>query len=187
MSTFALLHGSILRSSVWVSGSKEERLVWITILALKDRDGIVRSSLVGLAYAAKVSNEECAAAIEKFTNPDPDDTSKVDEGRRLREVPGGWQVVNHDYYRFSSEERRELWRQTKAAERLRKALDAKAPEKADGKLSRYPKRTKEERRAAREKEKGVNAGADRHENDPTWMQTTSGDLSESTPAAGGQP
>jgi hypothetical protein len=45
----------------------------------------------------------------------------VDDGRRIREVPGGWQLTNHSLYQFSTEERREYWRRKKAAERLKKA------------------------------------------------------------------
>lgn len=119
MGEFSLLHGSILNSSVWVLGTKEERIVWITILAMKDREGVVKSSMVGLADRAKVTLKECEAAVRKFEGPDKHDTSKVDGGRRLRAVPGGWQVVNHEYYRYSSDERREQWRMAKAAQRAR--------------------------------------------------------------------
>jgi hypothetical protein len=183
MSEFSLLHGSILNSSVWVLGSKDERLVWITILAMKDKDGIVKSSMVGLADRAKVTLEECAAAVKKFLEPDPEDTSKVEEGRRLREVSGGWEVVNHHYYRFSSEERRELWRQQKAAERARKAIELEKFTGGEGKPNRKFRRyTREEQRAAREKENGVKAGADTHENDPEWMKHAEGCL----PASAGE-
>ena len=123
MSEFSLLHGSILNSSVWVLGSKEERLVWITILAMKDREGVVKSSMVGLADRAKVTLKECSAAVEKFLEPDLHDTSKVEQGRRLKVLPGGWKVVNHEYYRYSSEERREAWRLNKAKQRARAAKD----------------------------------------------------------------
>ncbi len=118
---FSLLWGKLLRSSLWVKESKATRLVWITMMALKDKDGVVQSSVVGLADAAKVTPDECRQALVTLSSPDPDDTSKVDEGRRIREVPGGWVLTNHSLYQFSTEERREYWRRKKAAERLRKA------------------------------------------------------------------
>lgn len=118
MSGFALLWGKILESSLWIRESKETRLVWITLLAMKDRDGIVQSSLVGLADRAKVSDQECVKALEVLKSPDPNDTSKVEDGRRIREVPGGWQIINHDLYRFSTEARRMMWRESKALQRL---------------------------------------------------------------------
>lgn len=117
MSAFTLLWHSILRSSLWIKGSKETRLVWITLLAMKDADGVVTSSMIGLADIAKLTVEECREAVKELSSPDPDDTSKVDEGRRIREVRGGWQIINHEYYRFTTEAKREFWRQQKAEQR----------------------------------------------------------------------
>lgn len=117
MSGFALLWGKILRSSLWVQESKETRLVWITLLALRNEDGVVQCSEIGLADAAKVSAKECKEALKVLLDRDPNDSSGVEDGRRLRVVPGGWQIVNHDLYRFSTEAKREFWRQQKAEQR----------------------------------------------------------------------
>jgi hypothetical protein len=119
MNGFALLWGKILDSSIWVKESKETRLVWVTMLAMKNADGVIQASVIGLADRAKVSPDECRMALKIFLSPDPDDTSKVEDGRRIREVSGGWQIVNHDLYRFSTEAKREFWRQTKAEQRNR--------------------------------------------------------------------
>jgi hypothetical protein len=117
MSGFALLWGKTLDSSLWVNESKETRLVWLTLLMMKNSEGIIQSSVVGLADRAKVSPPEAKAALKVLLSPDPDDSSKVEEGRRIREVPGGWQIVNHDMYRFSTEAKREFWRTSKAEQR----------------------------------------------------------------------
>lgn len=122
MNTFTLLYSSIIRSSIWVQENKETRLVWVTLLALKDRDGNVYSSMVGLADSAKVSPEECREALDVLLSPDPNDTSGVEEGRRIREIRGGWQIINHDLYRFSTEARREMWRQQQAMHRAKKSI-----------------------------------------------------------------
>lgn len=82
--------------------------------------------MVGLADTAKVTIEECQQAIAFLTSPDPYDTSKVEEGRRLREIPGGWQVINNDLYRFSTEAKRELWRITKQEQREREKQSREA-------------------------------------------------------------
>lgn len=100
--------------------SKETRLVWITLLAMKDKDGVIQASEVGLADRAKVTPQECREALRVLASPDPNDTSKVDQGRRIREIPGGWQIINHDLYRFSTEARRIMWRESKAAQRAKK-------------------------------------------------------------------
>jgi hypothetical protein len=118
---FTLLWSKILDSSLWVTGSKELRLVWITILAMKDSNGVVQASVVGLADRAKVSVVECRTALDTLKAPDPEDTSKVEEGRRIRDIPGGWQVINHDLYRFSTEAKREFWRKAKADQRAKSA------------------------------------------------------------------
>ena len=88
--------------------------------------------MVGLADRAKVGDDECRKALQIFLSPDPNDTSKVDEGRRIREIPGGWQIVNHDLYRFSTEAKREFWRQQKALQR------EKAAQKKRKKMSSGP-------------------------------------------------
>ena len=119
MSGFALLWGKILESSLWVKESKETRLVWITLLAMRGADGIVQASIVGLADRAKVKESECREALRVLKSPDPNDSSKVEEGRRIREVPGGWQIVNHDRYRFSTEAKRAMWRESKALQRAK--------------------------------------------------------------------
>lgn len=119
MSGFALLWAKILDSSLWVKGSKETRLVWITLLAMRDKDGVVQASKVGLADRAKVKEEECEAALEELLGPDENDTSGVEDGKRLREVPGGWQIVNHERYMFATEARRMMWRESKARQRAK--------------------------------------------------------------------
>lgn len=119
VNNFALLWGKILDSSIWVKESKETRLVWITLLAMKDQVGQVHASVIGLADRAKVSLDECKSALSIFLNPDPDDTSGVEGGRRIRNIPGGWEIINHDLYRFSTDSKREFWRQQKAEYRAR--------------------------------------------------------------------
>lgn len=120
---FTLLWSKILESSLWIQESKETRLVWITLLAMKDSSGVVQASVVGLADRAKVSPAECRKALEVLLAPDLNDTSKVEGGRRIREIPGGWEIINHDLYRFSTEAKREMWRREKAQQRARAALE----------------------------------------------------------------
>lgn len=121
MNGFTLLWAKILRSSLWTRESKETRLVWIAMLALKDRNGVVEGSVEWLASAARVSLDECAEAIKVLESPDSGDTSGVDEGRRIKPVRGGWQIVNHDHYRFATDTKREFWRQYQQEYRLRKS------------------------------------------------------------------
>ena len=122
MTGFTLLWAKILDSSIWINGTKEDRILWVTMMAMRDREGVVLASLVGLANRAKLTIEECKKSLKVLLSPDPDDTSKVDGGRRLREVPGGWLLVNHDLYRFSTEAKREFWKQQKAHQRAKQKV-----------------------------------------------------------------
>jgi hypothetical protein len=153
---FTLLWSKILESSIWVTQSKETRLVWITILAMKNYEGQVFASVVGLADRAKVSPDECRKALKVLLSPDPDDTSKVEEGRRIREIQGGWEVINHDFYRFSTEAKREFWRVTKAEQRRRQEME-QDPAFKDAKAAEYRKRRKTGKREM--KKAGAISGA----------------------------
>ncbi len=176
MNGFALLWSKTLDSSLWINESKETRLVFVTLMMMKDSDGIVQSSVVGLANRARVTMAECKAALKVLLSPDKDDTSKVDNGRRIREVPGGWQLVNHDLYRFSTEAKREFWRTQKAEQRARAAgampelLDP-GDESEESKLERITKvKTKIaiEEAAAEEVRKKFNPGYDQDKEKPKF-------------------
>jgi hypothetical protein len=108
VSGYTKLFSSIVSSTVWREPANV-RLVWITMLAMSDRDGMVEASIPGLADLARVSLPECLAALERLAGPDEYSRSKEFEGRRIVEVDGGWQLVNHRKYRekMSLEERRD--------------------------------------------------------------------------------
>lgn len=120
MKTFSLLWSHILDSTLWSSGTKEDRLVWITLLAMKDKNGEVHASLPGLARRAIVTLEECQTAIKFLCSPDPLSHNKAEEGRRLVEIDGGWRIVSHDLYRFSTDAKRAFWAQQKRDQREKK-------------------------------------------------------------------
>ncbi len=77
------------------------------MLAKADQYGEIQCSVPGLARAALVSREECDAALEIFSSPDPDSRSKEHDGRRIEDIDGGWRLLNHSKYRgmMSREER----------------------------------------------------------------------------------
>ena len=133
MTGFALLWQKTLYSSLWVNESKETRLLFITMLMLKNSSGVIQASIVGLADAAKITPDECKASLKILMSPDPNDTSKVEEGKRIKEVPGGWQIINSDLYRFSTEAKRAFWAQQKAEQRAKDAAPNPAKKKPKGK------------------------------------------------------
>jgi hypothetical protein len=98
MDPYVKIFRSILLSSIQ-SESYPTRLVWQTILALKDENGIVEASIPGLANEARVTLVECEEALRVLTSPDPYSRTPDEDGRRMLAIEGGWKVVNHRKYR----------------------------------------------------------------------------------------
>lgn len=95
---FVKLYGSIVTSSVW-GESAPTRIVWLTMLAIADVNGGVAGSVPGLARIANVTIPECEAALAVLEAPDEYSRTEENEGRRIREVRGGWMVLNYKLYR----------------------------------------------------------------------------------------
>ena len=90
---YTKLLSRILTSTVWLEPHTTVR-TWIGFLALCDRSGIVRGSPAGLATIFRVTRLEFDAAIQALTSPDVDSTTKIDEGRRLEIIDGGYRLIN---------------------------------------------------------------------------------------------
>ncbi len=120
---FTKLFSSIVTSTIWAE-TNPTRIVWITMLALADRQGEVGASIPGLARAANVTIEECEIAIKAFIAPDGYSRTKDHDGRRIIEVEGGWRLLNYAKYReaMRSMDRTEYLRQKQAESRARRKL-----------------------------------------------------------------
>ena len=92
------LHGSILDSSIWAEDHATLR-VWITMLVMADREGVVTAALTALRRRAGVTADECLRALNTFLSPDPKSQSPERDGRRVVPVKGGWRLVNYSKYR----------------------------------------------------------------------------------------
>lgn len=112
METWCKLYKRILESSVWKLSS-DERIVWITLLALKDENGCVFGSVGWLSLRAIVPLDVCKKALKKFLSPDEFSRTLDHDGRKLEEIEGGWRVLNHHLYRDGIEIVREKWRNQK--------------------------------------------------------------------------
>lgn len=113
---YTKLFSSIIMSTVWREDD-HTRLVWISMLAIADKNGEVQASVPGLADAARVPVEACRGALQKLMSPDPDSRTKDDEGRRIAEIPGGWELLNHGKYRMMASKDEQV---EKNAERQRR-------------------------------------------------------------------
>jgi hypothetical protein len=100
MPGYTKLFGTLIGSTVWLE-DYPTKIVWITLLAMADQDGLVGVSLPGLAHLAGVTLAEAECAIEKFLAPDRFSRSPENDGRRIAVVKGGWRLLNYDKYRFA--------------------------------------------------------------------------------------
>src|SRR3990172_4031514 len=95
---FTKLFSGLVHSTVW----REEmhvKVVWITMLALADRNGHVLASMPGLADASRVSLDQCKDALKRLSAPDVHSRTKAHEGRRIEPIDGGWALLNYIKYR----------------------------------------------------------------------------------------
>ncbi len=135
---YTKLFSSIVASTIWREDDKT-RLVWITMLAMKNERHIVEASLPGLADLARVTIKECQMAIEKLESPDKYSRNQGHKGRRIEKVDGGWLILNGEYYRhqMSLEDKREYqklyhrnYRKEKKNRMLKQAPDGSLPHEA---------------------------------------------------------
>ncbi len=122
MAGYTKLFNSILDSTIWQESSAT-RLLWITMLAMSDKGGTVQASIPGLARRAGIEIGECEAGLLCLSESDPYSRTPDHEGRRIRTIAGGWELLNHAKYRdlLSLEERREYNKKKQAEWRAKNA------------------------------------------------------------------
>jgi len=109
---YSKLHASIVGSSLWTEPDTV-RILFITLLALCDRDGIVYGTQLGLNRLANIDMDLADSAWIALLSPDENSSDKMrapeHEGRRIEEVPGGFRLLNFEYYRSlrNDDDRRE--------------------------------------------------------------------------------
>jgi len=120
MTGYTKLFHSILASTIWREDDKT-RIVWITLLAMANKYGVAEGSIPGLADMARVSIEDCEAALAKLEGPDKYSRTKENDGRRIEPVDGGWLLLNHAKYRakMNQDDRREYNRLKQAEHRAK--------------------------------------------------------------------
>lgn len=110
---FVKLDTGILDSSLW-SEPAQTCKCWITLLAMADAAGFVSSTAPGIARRANLGLADTEKALEIFESPDAHSRSLNAEGRRIKRVDGGYQIVNYDKYRerdYTAAERQKRWRE----------------------------------------------------------------------------
>lgn len=120
---YTKLFSSIVASTIWRE-DVSTKVLWVTMLAMKNERHIVEGSVPGLAHLAGVSLEQCSTSLKKLESPDPYSRNQEHEGRRIEPVDGGWLILNGEYYRkkMSLDERREYQRIKQAQYRHEKKM-----------------------------------------------------------------
>jgi hypothetical protein len=118
---FTKLFQELVTSTIWQEPN-DCRVLWITILALKDREHICRATVPALAKICNITPEQCEEYLQQFQEPDKYSRSQDFEGRRIERVEGGYLVLNAEAYQWkgSIEARKEYIRQKVREHRERK-------------------------------------------------------------------
>jgi hypothetical protein len=125
--TYLKIDHELLGSTTW-DLSPATRCVWITLLirANANLNCCVRETISSLARASNVSLEEAQQAVDILSSPDPNSRSRVEQGRRIIPVAGGWKVVNLQEYRDKKSDSQ--WAVYKAEQRAKRLTEDKEAE-----------------------------------------------------------
>jgi hypothetical protein len=117
---YAKVFDQIFDSSI--SEDYVTRHVFMDLLVLADKDGVVDMTIPGIVRRTCVPVEIVTSAIEKLMQPDPHSRSTDHNGRRLLpldERGWGWQIVNYSTYRNlrTETDRRDYFREYRRGKR----------------------------------------------------------------------
>lgn len=96
--SYTKVFSTMLDASIWREPN-HVRIVWLTMLMMASKAGMVHASRLGLADRARVTPEEVDDALKVLGSVDPDDKSGVHSGIRVIPMQGCWQLVNFEFYR----------------------------------------------------------------------------------------
>lgn len=128
MRHFAPLWSMIVDSSLWGEPDYVCK-IFITMLALKDADDVVRMNPYQLAQRARKTETEVLDALRILSSPD---TRRIEpqphEGRRIQAVEDGWLILNGEKYRemMKREMEKARWRRAQAKQREKQKAREKA-------------------------------------------------------------
>jgi hypothetical protein len=102
--SFVPIFSPVINSSLWEE-SAATRLVFLTMLSLKDRDHIFRCKTIeGAARSANLALDDVRAAINVLESPDRRNSDQPHEGRRIARTPEGWLILNGQKYQDKMQE-----------------------------------------------------------------------------------
>jgi len=141
MNTWTPLFSKIVDSSIW---SEEDYVckVFITMLALKDSDHVVRYNAFGLGKRCHKDEAEVLKALKILASPDRKRLEPQPfEGRRIKKVEDGWLILNGQSYEdmmrslnrraYKAEKQRDYRAKKKGGPSVREREAVKAYENGD--------------------------------------------------------
>ena len=123
MNVFAKIFAQIFDSSI--ASDYVVRHVFMDLLVLADREGVVDMTLDAISRRTNVPEEMVAHAIAELMREDRKSRSHEEDGRRIVPIDShrdwGWQIVNYEHYRNIRDEeaRRTYFRDKKREQRLK--------------------------------------------------------------------
>jgi hypothetical protein len=98
MDIYTPLFSKLIDSSLW-DEPDHVRIVFITLLAKKDADMIVRGTAYNISRWARKTEQETLEALKILSSPD---VRRIEpqpfEGRRIERKDDGWLILNGNYY-----------------------------------------------------------------------------------------
>lgn len=127
MNSWSPVFSKIIDSSIWLEPD-HVRIVWITMLAKKDSDHVVRANAFMIASWSKKTEAEVLEALKVLSSPDKRRLEPQPfGGRRIERVDDGWLILNGQVY---EEEMRKTSRRIYQARKQREYRErAKTPKR----------------------------------------------------------
>jgi hypothetical protein len=98
MNTWTPLWSQVVESTLWEE-PLPVRVLFLTMLAIKEPDHVVRMRFGRLCKKANIEPDVCAEALRVLMEPDGKSLDEQPfEGRRGQEVEGGWLILNGEHY-----------------------------------------------------------------------------------------
>ena len=98
MDFYTPIFSKIVDSSLWSEPDFVVK-IYLTMLAKKDRDQVVRGTAYNIASWAKKTEQEVLTALKILSSPDKRRLEpQPHEGRRIERVEDGWLILNGKYY-----------------------------------------------------------------------------------------
>lgn len=98
MNTWSPLFSKIVDSSLWSEPDFVVK-IFLTMLAKKDADNVVRGNAFNIGSWAKKSEKETLEALKVLSSPDKKRLEpQLFDGKRIEKVSDGWLILNGKFY-----------------------------------------------------------------------------------------